>query len=202
METGLKANYKLLSLLGFLAMLSILFWVWKSTYPLETTLFTKPQNSQRSDFMLENFTSRQFDQSGQLHYELNAKQLMHYPHNRSALLEQPHVTFYNDRQAPWVAVSRSGLIQEADESLILSGQVTIRQDLSNADDAYHTSRGGPWLIESEQFTLYPKRNVITSDKRVTVASRNMQMQSMGMHANTLYHTIILTDQVRGHHTSR
>ena len=186
-------HYRIFSLFGILATLGILIWVWKSDNPLEVPIFHAEKSSRDSDFMMENFVSKQYNASGELHYKLSASRLTHYPHNQTALIESPLVNFYNDQQAPWVAKSRSGLLREESESLILSGQVTISQDPLPAEKL-------PWLIASEQLTLYPKQNTILTTAPVAISGEQQYISAIGMHANTQSQRIKLLKQVRGQHS--
>ncbi len=185
-------RYRLFSLLGIIATLGILAWVSKSDNLLEVPIFQGDKSPTDSDFMMDNFISRQYNASGDLHYELSAKRLTHYPHNKTALLESPLVNFYNDQASPWIAKSHSGLLREEDASLILNGQVSISQDPLPLDSQ-------PWLIESEALTLYPRENIILTAYPVSIASGHQYISAIGLHANTKTHKIKLLHEVKGQH---
>lgn len=208
-----KINYRLIGLVSSsmtLAIILFLVWITHSENRLSQVFrhaSPEPEES-ATDFILEYFSSRQFDQAGSLLYELNANQLIHYPKTGTAHLEKPEINFYNDSEAPWIAQSETGVIKEVEESIVLTGNVQIQQQLKsrhsmdqNATDQTVKNKES-WKIESEQFTLYPKLNELVTSKPVFIASQTMRIRATGLKANTLHHEITLLDKVKGLHSTR
>lgn len=203
-----KINYRLIGLVSSSMTLTIiLFLVWitysenKLSEVFRGSIYEQEESN--TDFILEHFSSRQFDQAGSLLYELNASQLTHFPKTRTAHLESPEINFYNDVDTPWIARSESGVIKELEESILLKGNVKIEQNPNiYISSVQNLKSEEPWRIESEQFTLYPKLNELVTSQPVLIASKTMRIRATGLKANTLHHEITLLNKVKGLHRVR
>lgn len=203
-----KLNYRLIGLICSVLTITIigfLVWITQSESHLSQVFRAPTPQAEENgiDFILEKFSSRQFDQAGSLLYELYADRLTHYPKSQTAHLEEPIINFYNDLKAPWVAQSKSGVIKEAEESILLTGDVQIAQQFNQDFGAgSKLSKDGPWRIESEAFTLYPKLNELVTHQPVLIASQTMRIRATGLKANTLHHEITLLNKVKGLHRAK
>jgi lipopolysaccharide export system protein LptC len=77
------------------------------------------------DYYIENFIAYGMDVDGQRRYRLEADRLVHFPHDDTSLLDNPHVIQYVPDRAPVHTYAESGWVSPNGEEVILTGSVRV-----------------------------------------------------------------------------
>lgn len=185
------------SVLGIVILILIALWIGISDNPLEVPLFIGENNTlkQRPDFVMSSFSSRKYGIDGQPQYRINAAQLTHFEQKQTAELKAPNIIIFNEPNPPWQATSNHGVVQELDTSVHLFGDVRLKKQVPSQDAA-------PWLIQSEEITIYPEKDIIESKSDIVITGKDLKIEAVGMLANTQNKTIALHHNVKGQHNLR
>lgn len=80
------------------------------------------------DYYVENFTATGMDENGNRSFILEAERMAHFPHDGTALLDQPHVIEYTPGLAPRHTYADSGWVSANGNEILLTGNVKIVQE--------------------------------------------------------------------------
>lgn len=178
-----------LLLLFALALLS--FW-------LERTLHEgqKPPSLRRHDpdFLVENFRLSQFNAAGALESTLAAAKMVHYPDDDSTELLAPRIVQSKPGQPRLTLSAERGTLARGGEEVFLYGNVQLLRE------------GGAGHAEARMRTsflhLVSAQSLVRTDREVTIAEAERQLQARGMEYRNDTLQLHLRDQVRGRFAPR
>ena len=173
-----------LLLLFALALLS--FW-------LERTLHEgqQPPSLRRHDpdFLVENFRLSQFNAAGALESTLAAAKMVHYPDGDSTELLAPRIVQSKPGEPRLTVSAERGTLARGGEEVFLYGNVQLLRE------------GGAGHAEARMRTsflhLVSARSLVRTDREVTIAEAERQLQARGMEYRNDTLQLYLRDQVRG-----
>ncbi|CAG1021341.1 hypothetical protein DOJK_00915 [Patescibacteria group bacterium] len=93
------------------------------------------KKAQGAEYFSKGYTKWQMDEQGQLKNKLIAEKVTHYDDDTTHTVK-PIMFFYNDRTAPWVVRSETGVLAADGNHLLLQGKALItRNKDENAKEA-------------------------------------------------------------------
>ncbi len=116
-----------LLIIGALACLGLLsLWLQFGIIEEQPVSFDSEQRHD-PDYYIENFTAVGMDEQGKRRYVLEAERMVHYPDDDTALLDNPHVVEYAERQPPRHTYAESGWVSSNGNEILLTGNVRVIQ---------------------------------------------------------------------------
>lgn len=138
---------------------------------------------------------RQFDEQGALEYTLHADALnyreAHYDKdNDRTEIERPILHLINQNEAPWIARSDTGLVEQKGQHITLTGSVKLEQ----------LRRDGTFTrLTTEEMVIKPKLQYAENDKPVTIEENNSTTTATGMRIDLNTQIYELLTQVKSHY---
>jgi lipopolysaccharide export system protein LptC len=127
--------------------------------------------------------------SGSPRYAVVAKRMLHYPDDRSTLLEFPELTHYDEASAPVTIRSDEGELSADGTDAYFRGNVLLRR---------------PAYAEEEEMTLstsylhvIPDQDLAQTDRPVTLTRGDSVVHSVGLEFNNATRNLKLLSRVRG-----
>ena len=77
------------------------------------------------DYDIINFTATGFSEDGQRRYVIEAARMLHFPDDDTALLDDVHITEYEEGFAPRHTYADSGWMSSSGDEVLLKGNVRI-----------------------------------------------------------------------------
>ena len=77
------------------------------------------------DYYIINFTATGFSEDGQRRYVIEAARMLHFPDDDTALLDDVHITEYEEGFAPRHTYADSGWMSSSGDEVLLKGNVRI-----------------------------------------------------------------------------
>jgi len=145
------------------------------------------------DYFLKNFTATTMNDKGMTAYQVNARQLEHFPDDDSMKLQHPLFSFYSDNKKTWTAQANEAQILSNSETIHLSGNVILKQigDLKTKDKPVH--------LNAEQLTIETERNIAHSKSKVKLNRGKSYIQASGMRADLNKNKIEFLSNTRSHY---
>ncbi len=81
----------------------------------------------KSEYFIQNVTIKYFDKNGLLENQLNASKLEHFKWNQTSLISHPLLEIKNKKQSNWQISASSGLLDHANNQIMLHDGVEIKQ---------------------------------------------------------------------------
>lgn len=138
---------------------------------------------------------RQYDQGGQLHYQMNTPLIRSFQPQAKAsaedysLFQTPVFILVNDPKKPgWFVTSQEGRLDSNNEWFTLSQEVVARQT---------TEKQGETTITTSDLRLNTREQFADTSKAVTMRAAKSQITGTGMHADMKRDRIQLLSNVKG-----
>lgn len=161
--------------LVILAAISAIVALWESSPALLKT----PPVATPKDFPIayaSDTNTRQFDENGQVKYQLQAQHIDYFQPNNNptaeyALLQAPHITLHNDQGPPWHIRSRHGRIENSGDTLTFTEQVQVWQlnELQQRTE-----------LTTEKLVVMLEREYAETDKAVKISAPEGVTHAVGM----------------------
>lgn len=142
---------------------------------------------------MKDVTTREFDVTGKLRYQLTTPLITHYQLNLNnpgekdyTLIEQPSLLFHREEQAPWAITARQGRSDHNGETIQLLDNVVISQE---------SKEQGLVEITTESLTAKPIEQFVETDKAVKIQAQQTQIDAVGMRADLAQSQLQLNSQV-------
>jgi lipopolysaccharide export system protein LptC len=87
------------------------------------------------DLIVESFNARKLGDDGRVLYTLEARKMVHYPDDDSALLESVKVEAYEPKQPRMMITADNGRLEQGGERILIEGNVVIVRDADAKNDA-------------------------------------------------------------------
>jgi lipopolysaccharide export system protein LptC len=145
------------------------------------------------DFYVVGASTQQFQEDGQLQYEMTTSKLEHIKASDVTLLDKPDLQLYRGTPYPWHVRSDKGEVAPEGKQVELIDNVRIaRTDAKNR----------PTVITSSRVTVFPDEEYAQTEQAVRIEAANGVTTAQGMKAYMNDGKIDLLSNVRGHHEVR
>lgn len=148
----------------------------------------------RSDYYLEDFTTRKFDENGELQYRVSGSSLLHYPEDDRSEIIAPSVILRREG-IRWDITSIEGELLRNPDTLTLQGDVrlerTSRVEAAEFDDVVE--------IRTERLSVRTDTNEVSTDQPIEVIADGWRMQSVGLESRIDEGKLIFLSKVTGHY---
>jgi lipopolysaccharide export system protein LptC len=141
------------------------------------------------DIVVENLSAMQMGLSGAPRYAVVAKRMLHYPDDKTTLLEFPQLTHFDEAEVPVTIRSDEGELSANGKDAYFRGNVLVRR---------------PASAEEEEMTLattflhvIPDQDLARTDQEVTLTKGDSVVKSVGLEFNNATRDVKLLSRVRG-----
>ncbi|GAB2181790.1 LPS export ABC transporter periplasmic protein LptC [Denitratisoma sp. agr-D3] len=155
------------ALLALVAGLS--YWLEKATTAQEARNNANARHD--PDYMVDNFTVRRFNETGQLIQSLVAKHMVHFPDDDTTELTAPNLTIHRSDR-PTQVVSKTAWLSKDGKEIQLKGNVRVSRPAVGAMPFT--------LIETEALTVYPDDERTVGSVPVTITRGGNVMHGSGI----------------------
>lgn len=157
-----------------LLLLAIVVRDWVETTPetveVEETI---DMRATESDYYLEQFKTRKFDESGNIEYEVTGQTLAHYPIDDRSEITKPSVVLHRDA-IKWKIDSESGELNKNPAIFTLQGDVVVERE---------TASGAPIIIRTQEISILTDDNEVRTDKAIEIVSETWNLRSIGLQSS-------------------
>jgi len=176
-------------LLPLLLLLAGTYWLNQQVQPLPPA----DDGSKRHDpdFIVSNFSATTLNKQGTPHFQISARQMVHYPDDDSTHLEDLQLSSLNADRPDMHASSKRGEISSKGDEVYLRDEVKLVRASSVAQS--EMTFATPYLH------VTPERELAETDQAVTVTDAHSSFSAVGMRFDNNARTIKLLAQVRSQH---
>ena len=139
------------------------------------------------DLIVENFNARKLGEDGAVLYTLNARKMVHYPDDDSALLEAVQVEAFEPRQPKMTITADHGRLEKGGDRVWIEGNVVV---LREADAKNEATR-----LTTDKVLVLPDEGIARGTSAVTLESASGRAQAQAFEVNNRARTLRL-DKVR------
>jgi lipopolysaccharide export system protein LptC len=139
------------------------------------------------DLIVEKFNARKLGEDGRVLYTLDARKMVHYPDDDSALLESVKVEAYEPKQPRMMITADNGRLEQGGEQILIEGNVVIVRD---ADAKHDAAR-----IMTEKLLVLPDAGIARTQTEVRLESATGHAVAQGLEIDNRARTMRL-DRVR------
>lgn len=169
--------------------------IWFLSQQPESRLTPNAQISRTADSFMENFTTRVLNSSGKTEYELNARHMAHFPHDKHTEFQTPYLTLYQLDGERWTIASETGLMENGNERITLFGKVLMQQ--------HPVEEGTPGInVHTRDVLILPQESYAETDQHALMTQGENNTESIGLKAYLAEKRILLLSQVRGIYDTR
>ena len=130
------------------------------------------RTEQFPDAYAKQLTVVSYDAQGLPHYRLKTPTMRHYEKDDTSELEQPLMWQFNGDKPPWVVQGDKAVMTGDQDSLFMSGKVTI--------DRASSPESAPYHIVTRDLTVNPVTVYAETEQRVRVLSNDHWVKGIGM----------------------
>lgn len=138
-------------------------------------LVKKDRPNRERDYFFRDFVATARDVQGNITYRLEAKQLDHFPFNRSMTLEKPYIELFHEKTQPWQTWAEQGVYYEKRQLMNLKGKVRIHRA---ADE---TSQ--PITLLTDSLSMDMQTKIAETKDPVQITSGEDILNATGMKVN-------------------
>ena len=122
-------------------------------------------------------------------YELNARKILHYPHDNSVTLHDVHLRYHPEGNVPWTLQSDSGRLPGGTDVIELSGNVRV---VSHPDD-----ESDQVVVTTTRLDIFPEEDLATTEAAVDIRKGSHTLAGIGMKAYLKEERLELLSNVYG-----
>jgi len=189
MQLGSNSRVLILFALAVAAFLS--WWLSSNTGPSFIPRAEKERHD--PDYYLINFELTTMDDNGIPRHKLSADNMFHYPDDDTASLEKPYMVIYHNGVDSWDIRAERGLVSEKGKSILLEGEVFIKQ-IDKLSDR------GLEIITSD-LRVRPEDEFASTEQPIIIKDHYGVTEAVGMQANLKERRLQLMSQVKGNYQS-
>lgn len=145
------------------------------------------------DYEITGFDLHEYDVKGQLHYQIQATEVTHYPTNDTTELKSPHFAQQNETGAPVLGSADMGYILAKGDRVLMQGNAIIQQPKVNHSQEL--------IARSDHFTYYPNKRTADTEAEVSFTSPGSSMTGIGMNADFNSKILNILSNVKGTHAT-
>jgi lipopolysaccharide export system protein LptC len=139
------------------------------------------------DLIVENFNARKLGVDGAVLYTLNARKMVHYPDDDSALLEAVQVEAFEPRQPKMTITADHGRLEQGGDRVHIEGNVVVLREADGTNEATK--------LLTERVLVIPNEGIARGPGEVTLegATRRARAASFELNNRT---RMLRMDKVR------
>jgi lipopolysaccharide export system protein LptC len=180
-----------LTILAVLALLTL--WIEHSVKA--PTKVLDGSNRHDPDYYMENFHTSKTDAQGNLHYQLAAVEMQHFPDDESTYLSRPRFTQYGVGQPYTQIEGQKGVVSK-------DGKEVELYELVKVNRPAFAGRGAMGVF-TEYLKITPDKDLVTTDQPVTITQApKTVIHGTGMIYNKKLNTLTLLKKVHVHYERR
>lgn len=174
-----------LPLLILILLAGLTIWLDRTTRVDERPASGKARHD--PDVIVDHFTVRRFDETGQVQNTVSGTQLRHYPDDDSTEVDAPRIT-YQGRIAPTLVTADNGLLTKDGKEAILRDNVKLVREAAT---------GSPEMtLTTSLLTVYPDDEIARTDKPVRLTHGKSVATGVGMYTDRVRQTYVLESRVK------
>ena len=157
-----------------LLLLAIVIRDWVETAPEQLEAEdTIDMSATQSDYYLEDFNTRKFDENGNIEYEVTGQTLAHYPIDDRSEITQPSVVLHRD-DIQWKIDSALGELKKNPSIFTLHGDVIVMREATDAE---------PVIMRTEAISILTDENEVRTDKPIEIVAQTWHLRSIGLQSS-------------------
>ena len=181
-------RYTVLAILIFVA----IFALW-----LQEDVKKKPDvdsqtQSRFPDYFMENFTITSMNESGRPAYILKAKKMLHFSDEDYSELEQPEISF-SDEKKQFTIQASSAKFKQSENIIHLHDNVIIQRDAGNNQNELS--------IYTNYLKIDTKTRIAETDQAARVKTDKAELNTVGLIFDNMQGLLKLKSQVKGTYES-
>ena len=178
-----------LVLLGAVTLLAAgSFWLLQLSQ--QSTVNTSSQSERTEpDYFVENFTYSKVDASGRVEYVVEGAKMTHYPADKHSVIDKPVVRNFSPDRPPTTVRAETANINGDHTEVKLIDNVILERAQARGDE--------PLTVTSDYMLVLPKKDIVTTDRRVDIRVGSMRLSGTGMLANNATRQLTLESKVSG-----
>lgn len=190
-----RARYWL-PLLPLLGILAATYWLDQQVQT--ATGQSDPLKRHEPDGVMEVFTAVTLSEQGVPSSVMRGKKLVHYPDDDSSTVDAPDITSMSTEQPasehpPVHTTARYATIASKGDEVLLEHDVKVVREASG--------KRGELVVSTELLKVFPNKELIQTDRAVTLVSDRDTVHAVGMEMDTRAHTVKLLSQVKAQHAA-
>ncbi|HYF57318.1 MAG TPA: LPS export ABC transporter periplasmic protein LptC, partial [Burkholderiaceae bacterium] len=147
-----------------------------------------PARPGEPDYFVERLALSSMNAQGEPTYRLEARRLRHFPDDDTTEFDAPTMVSLDPSRPRITIVADSGRLLAGGEEAHLSGNVVVTRAA--------TDRGAKMVAETEYAIVYPDRDLIVTDRPVTLVQEGSRLQGVGMELDNRTRQLRLDSRVR------
>lgn len=171
-----------------LLLLAIVVRDWVETTPelveIEDTI---DMSATQSDYYLEQFNTRKFDELGNIQYEVTGHTLAHYPIDDRSEITNPSVVMHRDA-IQWKIDSSLGELYRNPAVFTLQGGVVVKRETDDSE---------PVVMRTEEISILTDDNEVRTDKPIEIVAQTWRLRSIGLQSSLNEGKLNLLSEVTG-----
>lgn len=183
--TGFSRVRSWLPLLPLLALLGVAYWLNLQVLP--ESIKQESRKRHDPDAIVENFSAVNLDKSGEPHFIMAARKMLHYPDDDSTVLEAPHITILSTELPKIQATAKRGTISSKGDEIFLQDDVQVLREAN--------SRLNELTLRTEYLHILPEQNLTNTDQAITVTDEHSTLHAVGLEMDNKARTIKLISKV-------
>ncbi len=173
-----------------LLLLAIVVLDWVETTPVSIEIEdTIDMSATESDYYLEQFKTRKFDENGVIEYEVTGKTLAHYPTDDRSEITAPSLVMHRD-SIQWTIDSNTGELTRDPDIFTLEGDVVVQRESTGAS---------PVVIRTNTLSILTDDNEVRTDQPIEIVSETWQLRSVGLQSSLDEGKLNLLSAVKGYY---
>lgn len=149
-------------------------------------------NPEQIDFFVDQAHTLQFQDDGQLNYELSTERLEHVQQTDISYAQAPQMKIYRNTPQPWTIESARAEIAPQGAEIELIDAVQVQR---------HDAQNRPSTLTTTRLTLFPDKEYAQTQQAVRITAANGVTTAQGMKAYLNEGRMILQSNVRGQYAA-
>jgi lipopolysaccharide export system protein LptC len=135
------------------------------------------------DVLVDDFNARKLAEDGSVQYTLDARKMVHYPDDDSALLESVTLEAFEPRQPKMTITADHGRLEQGGDRVWIEGHVVITRE---ADAKTERAR-----VTTDQLLVLPDEGKASTDREVHLEMPSASAVSQGLELDNRERTLKL-----------
>lgn len=178
-----------LPLLPVLGILAVTYWLDQQAQP--ETAFIDSNKRHTADAIVENIKATTLNQQGTPHFIMAAQQLVHYADDDTTILITPQLTVLAPERSDVRMTAQRGKVSNKGDMVELYNDVTVVRAANVSLSELQ--------IHSDYLKIYPERELLQTNRAVTISDANNQLNAVGLEMDNRAQTLKLISQVKALH---
>ncbi len=141
----------------------------------------------RSDYYMADFSSRKYDNQGQMEYTVQGETLAHYPFSDRSEITKPRVALHREG-VQWQIQSDNGVFDTNPDLFTLQGDVIVQRS---------TADSNPVTIRTSSLTVATESNEVSTEAVIEIIAPAWRLQATGLKSAIDQGKLTLLSEVTG-----